>query len=131
MHVCTCTLADAHAHIYPHHTHVSHTVLLTTGGLSVRRTHRKGYWPSVCRPCSAHLTGRMNCRNSGKELAHAHTHAHTHTYKRTHACTQIHTPTLNGPLTCCFPQGQAGLRDRFILYRAQSRRWRRNCSKGE
>ena len=82
IHVRQCTPADAHAHIYPHHTHVSHTVLLTRDGLSVRRTHREVCWHSVCRPYSAHWTGRMNCRKQGKELAHTHTHRNIHMHDK-------------------------------------------------
>ena len=33
-------------------------------------------------------------------------------------------------LTCCFPQGQAGLRGGLSLCRAQSGRWRSSCSEG-
>ena len=62
-----------------------------------------------------------------------HLRAHRHTCTRTHTHTHIRTWTLHGPLTCCFPQGHAGLKLRggLCLCRVRSVRWWRNCSDGE
>ena len=67
------------------------TLSLTRGVLTVRWTHREGACcPSVCRLCSAHWSGRENCREEW-EYANTHTYVHTHISIHMYICMYIYT----------------------------------------
>ena len=134
VHTCTHTMTQYqcpyHLHVVDHCLQQAKLVLTakTTSTAYKQRTthphialhcatHKRRCVQLQCRLRSAHWRGRENCRERSME-----------TCKQIHGL--IHARTSHCPLTCCFAQGQAGLRGGLSLCRAQDGSWGSSCSDG-